>query len=103
MTDIPRSSPIEKPAADAAALKTSRYRVPGEGRTFWISVASIVAILVLWWVATHHGWIKPLFLPKPETIWSAFRQAMAGKLDNNPLWVHVGWSLVRVISAFVLA
>ena len=49
------------------------------------------------------GWIKPLFLPKPETIWFAFKQAVAGDLDNHTLWVHFLWSMYRVFSAFLLA
>ncbi|MBV1694250.1 MAG: ABC transporter permease subunit [Hyphomicrobiales bacterium] len=75
----------------------------GEGSSLWMSVASTVALFALWWVATHAGWIKPLFLPKPETIWFAFKQAVAGDLDNHTLAVHFGWSMYRVFSAFALA
>ncbi len=84
-------------------LKVSRYATPGEGSTVWISVLTIAGLLALWVAATHLGWIRPLFLPKPQAIWSAAEEALAGRLDNNPLWVHAGWSLARVISAFVLA
>ena len=83
--------------------RTSRYRVLGEGSSLWMSVGSTLALLALWWIATHAGWIKPLFLPKPETIWLAFKQAAAGDLDNHTLLVHFGWSMTRVFSAFVLA
>ena len=93
----------ERTAAGTAKPKVSRYRTPGEGSTVWISVISILAMLALWVAATHLGWIRPLFLPKPQAIWNALQQALAGQLDNNPLWVHAGWSLVRVISSFVLA
>jgi len=83
--------------------KTSRYRVLGEGSSFAINMASIGALLVLWLAATHLGWIKPLFLPKPQTIWFAFNQAMSGDLDSHTLGVHFLWSMYRVFSAFVLA
>ena len=86
-----------------APAKTSRYRIMGEGSSLWFNMISIVAILALWWIATHAGWIKPLFLPKPESIWFAFKQAVAGDLDNHTLWVHFLWSMYRVFSAFLLA
>jgi taurine transport system permease protein len=84
-------------------LKTSRYRVLGEGSSLAMNAVSIGAMFALWWVATHLGWIKPLFLPKPETILLAFRDAMSGELDNHTLWVHFLASLGRVFAAFVLA
>lgn len=96
-------APTPLPARAADPQRTSRYRVMGEGSSLWMSVASTVALFALWWVATHAGWIKPLFLPKPETIWFAFKQAVAGDLDNHTLAVHFGWSMYRVFSAFALA
>jgi taurine transport system permease protein len=96
----PQSEASSKPAA---APRTSRYRVLGEGSSLAMSIVSTLAMLALWWIATHAGWIKPLFLPKPETIWLAFKQAVAGDLDNHTLWVHFLWSMYRVFSAFLLA
>lgn len=96
-------APTPVPSRAAAPQRTSRYRVMGEGSSLWMSVASTAALFALWWVATHGGWIKPLFLPKPETIWFAFKQAVAGDLDNHTLAVHFGWSMYRVFSAFLLA
>jgi len=81
----------------------SRYATPGEGSSLLISSLSIGALVLLWWLATHLGWVRPLFLPKPEAIWVAVQQAVAGDLDNHTLWVHIGWSLLRVVSAFALA
>ena len=83
--------------------KTSRYRVLGEGSTTTLSILSVAAMVALWWIATELAWVKPLFLPKPETIWFAFKQAVAGDLDNHTLWVHFLWSMYRVFAAFVLA
>ncbi len=104
MTEATQAGPLaDRTARAPAKLTVSRYRTPGEGSTAWISILTLVALLVLWVLATHLGWIRPLFLPKPEAIWRAAQQALAGQLDNNPLWVHAGWSLARVTSAFVLA
>jgi len=98
-------TPLATPKADKPAIRprTSRYRVMGEGSSLVLSLISIAALLALWWVATHEEWIKPLFLPKPETIGIAFQQAVEGELDNNTLWGHFVASMGRVFSAFALA
>jgi taurine transport system permease protein len=88
---------------NGAKPKTSRYRVLGEGSSLVMNALSIGGLMALWWVATHAGWIKPLFLPKPESILFAFKQAVNGDLDNHTLWTHFLWSMYRVFSAFILA
>ena len=104
------------------AAKTSRYRQLGEGSGLVFSVVAIVAAGALWWLITRNAsfaiWLpwggslpvelpllKPLFLPKPESIGLAFRQAMNGELDNHyhTLIGHFGASLARVFSAFIFA
>ncbi len=91
------------PPLEKDAVKTSRYRVLGEGSSLAMNAISIGALLLLWWLATHLNWIKPLFLPKPETIIKAFKDAISGDLDNHTLGIHFMWSLGRVSAAFVLA
>jgi taurine transport system permease protein len=51
-----------------AAVRTSRFATPGEGPTTLISAVTIVAIFVLWWLASHYRWVPPLFLPTPEVV-----------------------------------
>lgn len=85
------------------AAKVSRYRILGEGSSLGLNVISIGAMIGLWWLATHAGWIKPLFLPRPEAIFSAFMQAIGGELDGHSLWVHFVASFSRVFAAFGLA
>src|SRR5262249_7726315 len=85
------------------SMRTSRYRTLGEGSTIAINVASIAFFLALWWAASHFGWIKPLFLPKPEAIWGALREAVEGNLDGHTLWGHFAWRFSRVMAAFALA
>ncbi|MBL8309458.1 MAG: ABC transporter permease subunit [Burkholderiales bacterium] len=88
-----------------AAVKTvSGYSIPGEGSSVLISVVTVVALLLLWWVATHFGWIKDLFLPTPERIAGAFVSAMKGDIQGGKaLPEHFMWSMIRVFSAFLLA
>jgi taurine transport system permease protein len=94
------SSPAQVPVGQHVA----GYSVPGEGSSVVISIVTVVAIFALWWVATHLGWIRDIFLPKPERIVTSFVEAWNGEIQGGkPLWEHFMWSLVRVFAAFVLA
>ena len=89
--------------AAEAKLKVSRYTVLGEGSSTVVNLAVVAAILVVWWLVTSLGVIKPLFLPRPQAVWNAFLQAINGDIDSNTLLVHFAWSMLRVFSAFALA
>lgn len=80
------------------------FRLPGEGSSTAISVVSIGSLFALWWLSTHLGWIKPLFLPAPEAIVTAFMAANRGDIQGGqPLYMHFGMSLWRVLAAFAVA
>ena len=68
-----------------------------------ISALTVLLVLTAWAVVTHLGFVKPLFLPKLETVLNAFIAAVEGNIDGAPLTEHIMMSLFRVISAFVLA
>lgn len=68
-----------------------------------VSLVTILASLAVWAVVTHMGLVKPLFLPKLETIFSAFMDAVEGRIDGAPLTDHIAMSLMRVVTAFALA
>jgi taurine transport system permease protein len=91
------------PAAAVAAtpaLKTSRFKVPGEGNSAGISVATVITLLVLWVVVTNLGLIKPLFLPSPQAVWQQFYEYLIGTANDKPLWQHFMASMLRVAVAF---
>jgi len=94
---------LPAPAAPGAPLKTSRFKVPGEGRSAAISVATVVVLLLLWFVITHLGLVKPLFLPKPGAVFEQFVEYVTGVANDKPLWEHFAASMFRVFSAFALA
>jgi taurine transport system permease protein len=83
--------------------KTSRFATPGEGSSTVISVLTMVAIVALWWLASHFRWVPPLFLPTPETVLARLYESALGQLTDAPLAEHFGWSMFRVFSAFVAA
>jgi len=87
-----------------ATRHVSGYSVPGEGSSVAISIVTVIALFALWWVATHFGWIRDIFLPQPERIFTSFIEAWNGEIQGGkPLWEHFMWSLIRVFAAFALA
>lgn len=103
----PTSSPaqlavVAAPAA-GAKLNTSAFKVPGEGSSATISVVTVIGLLVLWFVTTNMGWVKPLFLPSPQAVFQQFYEYLTGQANDKPLWQHFLASVLRVFSAFLLA
>ena len=97
-------TPADAPASATSVRHVSGYSVPGEGSSTTIAVVTVIALLVLWWVATHNEWIRDLFLPTPERIITSFAEAWKGEIQGGrPLPEHFGWSLFRVFTAFALA
>lgn len=95
-------APTSKPPLPTKTV--AGYSVPGEGPSLAISIVTVIAIFALWWVATHFGWIRDIFLPTPERIAGSFVEAWRGDIQGGkPLWEHFWWSLVRVFAAFVFA
>ena len=84
-------------------LKTSAFKVPGEGSSAAISVVTVIVILGLWFLVTNMGWIKPLFLPSPQATFEQFYAYLTGAANDKPLWQHFAASMFRVFAAFFLA
>jgi taurine transport system permease protein len=109
MSTVPAPLPEAKPSAEGAlpappVRPIEGYRPPGEGSSTAISIATVIALFALWWVATHFGWIRDLFLPTPERIITSFADAWKGDIQGGrPLSEHFWWSLWRVFAAFLLA
>jgi taurine transport system permease protein len=93
------------PPSTVPPMRTIKgYSLPGEGPSTAISVITVIALFALWWIATHFGWIRDLFLPTPERIVTSFADAWKGDIQGGrPLSEHFWWSLYRVFAAFVLA
>ena len=94
--------PDPKPQAPAA-LKTSRFKVPGEGPSGLISVVTVTILFVAWFLITNLGLIKPLFLPSPQAVFQQFHEYLTGAANDKPLWEHFVASMFRVFTAFFAA
>src|SRR5437868_6724523 len=100
--------PVTPPSAPAApttgpTLKTSAFKVPGQGASGTISVVTVLVLLMLWALITNIGWIKPMFLPSPQAVFQQFYEYVTGQANDKPLWQHFLASMFRVFSAFLLA
>ncbi len=98
-----QATPLQRPLAAASgspALKTSRFKVPGEGSSVLISIVTIVVLLLVWYAVTALKLIKPLFLPSPAAVWQQFHEYLTGAANDKPLWDHFVASVLRVTIAF---
>lgn len=94
---------VTPPSMSRSDLRRALYRQKSNSPERMISIACMVLLLAGWIVTTHEGWIRPLFLPPPESIGDAILQAVNGELDGESLWVHIVSSLLRITGAFTLA
>lgn len=79
------------------------YGAPGQGSSRTISIVTTVVILATWWLASHLGWVKPLFLPTPERVLHRFVTIWSEDFAGGTLAEHTLQSLYRVFTAFFLA
>lgn len=98
----PAATPVGPPIG-SVPLKTSRFKVPGEGSSVMISIVTVTLLFALWFIVTNTGWVKPLFLPSPQSVLKQFIEYLTGAANDKPLWQHFAASMFRVFSAFALA
>lgn len=100
----PKSSGLFARLARARPTKPGEiYGVPGQGSTFWLSVASVAVLLFIWWLVTTLGLVKPLFVPSPQLVLSKFVQIWREGFTNTSFLEHIFISTARVFGAFLLA
>lgn len=65
----------------------------------WLALASVVATLTLWELASQQGWVRPAFFPPPSNL----ARAMVKLFGDGELWPHLRDTLVRLGWTFCLA
>src|SRR5690348_17113438 len=56
-------------------------------------------LLALWWLATASGWVGPLFLPSPLSVWGRLVElAASGQLRQD-----AEISIYRILAGFLIA
>ena len=94
---------IARMARERPTRPGETYGVPGSGDTMALSLATIAILLFVWWLITALGWVKPLFVPSPQSIVMKFVSIWQDGFTGSPLWAHILISAGRVFSAFLLA
>lgn len=86
---------------EAAALTTSTAspRRRRGSRWRWVLGAILpVALFVLWWLASHLGWVPIFKLPTPESV----VEAAVDMAERGLLWQYIGISTQRVFIGFAI-
>ena len=97
-----RGTPMPS-ASPAARLVTMRALGIGRASTRAISAATLLLLLLAWWVLTYTGSVKRLFLPSPAEVLRAGYSLWNEGYANATLWEHVRASLARMLSAAAIA
>jgi NitT/TauT family transport system permease protein len=66
------------------------------------SVGAIVLLLVVWYLVSHSSFIKPGYIPTPEELGKTFVELVRDGYQGKPLWEHIGISLFRTLTGFLL-
>jgi sulfonate transport system permease protein len=66
------------------------------------SIALLVALIALWWLASHQQWVSKVFLPTPEATLSSLHEGLftgdlAGFTASTVVRMILGWGLACVI------
>ena len=76
---------------DASAVNSGR----GYG------VISVLAFIILWWVATAAEWINPIYWPGLDAVFDRVGKLANEGFRNIALWDHIWISVYRVLSGVV--
>jgi NitT/TauT family transport system permease protein len=80
----------------------SAFRIgdPLGGRTYVaIALCVFLSLFLIWWTATATGWVKPIFLPSPGSVWDK----MVELTLNGTLLSDAGISIYRMLIGFAIA
>ena len=98
-----RSGVLTRLFAKRSAKPGEQFGAPGQGSAAIIASVTVATLLLLWFVVTNAGWIKPLFLPSPQAVLAKFVQVSTEGFAGATLLEHTLTSLYRVFGAFALA
>ncbi|RWL81727.1 MAG: ABC transporter permease subunit [Mesorhizobium sp.] len=87
------------PTAAAQRRPSRRLRRAASASTFGISLATLAALIALWFLAAQLGWASPLFLPSPADVLTQFSAVAADGYANGTLLDHTLASLGRIAAA----
>ncbi|MQB42094.1 ABC transporter permease subunit [Rhizobium sp. ICMP 5592] len=96
--DIEKIATIAAKSEAAPAGKSS-----SSGSTLWISLATVLALLVIWAVAAAYGVVSPVFLPSPWTVAKALYTLNVTGFVDSTLLEHAFASLLRIFGGLAVS
>lgn len=94
-----RAIAVAPPPAAGGSVRRLLRTVPA-----WIWLTASAAFwLVLWWLSARLFGVAAEFLPLPSDVALRLLRLMETPVGDGTLWVHVGWSLLRFVSGFLIA
>ena len=107
---IAKKSPKETDLLAASVLQsrvptltTSFSKILKSQLSVLISIGSVSAVLLLWFLLSALQIIPELFLPSPAAVWHKFVQVSQHGFMKATLWQHLAQSISRVLSALLAA
>lgn len=82
---------------DAARLRRS------PPRQAWLAMAGVAAWIIAWWGVVAVFKVPQEFLPSPWQVVEKIIWLATDGIGEGKLWLHMGWSLLRFLSGFLLA
>jgi len=101
MVDISLLALAEGAAPSAWPRRALRNAVARRGVP--ITLISALGLLLAWFLVTQFKLVAPLFLPSPLDVARQFYTVAVDGFSNATLAQHVGTSLFRILTAFVIA
>jgi len=71
--------------------------------TLLISIATVIALVVLWAAASAYGAVSPVFLPSPLVVANSLYAVAVNGFVDSTLAQHTGASLLRIFAALLAA
>lgn len=68
-----------------------------------LAAGAVLFFLILWYAVTRMGLVDPLVVPSPGAVLEAGLEIIRSGYKNNSLLRHIGVSLGRLMSAFLLS
>lgn len=94
-------SALSSPPATEVMALAEQGRQPNAFARWWARswhpIVFVFTVLILWWVVTELGWVKPYIIPSPADTWNAMT-------DNVPYLAQHTWvTTYETIVGFVIA
>lgn len=103
MTDLARHADrLSEPAIRPRTVRLHPFGLEG-ARTGTISLATAAVLIAAWFLTAHFRLVSPLFLPAPGEVVDQFLAVVEDGYAGATLWEHVSASLLRILTAAVIA